>query len=739
MCQFSLEISSIYTFTRYTINEHSVRQYVGSIYNIENGVLVPLANDFCLKSRCTEAFTVDGKTYRTVIAVNSHFPGPTLIVYKDQTVIVDVKNNLTDQDISIHWHGMFQFNTPWMDGVGLVTQCPIGIGSKFRYIFKASPTGTFWYHSHSSVQRSDGLFGGLIVMERNITRDYDIVDLPEQQTITLLDWHAESSLELSVRLATKVGFYEGTRPGELPTSNIITYIPTVAADGTQVGPIPYESGLINGRGRHPDIPYTKTLLSTFEVEHGRKYRFRLIGSQALYGYRFSVDRHRLNLIATDGFLLEPIPVDYIIIHAGERYDFVLEANQTDGNYWMRAETLEVNQTGSLPYESLHHTAEAILHYSGSSPPTPIEYESIISTPRVCSQHNMCVAVNCPFKSYHTSYNIRCINVHELRLLEPTPESELPAAVPDRGQEYFFNFGFDGPNDEPTINARVFDLPPFPAQTQGVNLNGTDHTLCPSQAAPDSSSIPCENGCSKCVNIQDIPYNNTIRFVLSAVSRLKTSHPIHIHSHSFQVLDIGYGSYSQVNGSLTGANSAIQCNGRCPVLSWANDSEPTFPIDTKTIRKDTVIVPAGGFVVIHFVSNNPGFWFMHCHIEVHQLTGMNQIINEAFENQNTPPVGFQTCGDFNLTIEQFNQKIKFGSAQVAPTTAGVSSTEPTTFCINQVELVITVVFVTVGFVLLIAFSLVIGIVICYVFWKKGTFTPNKTTEFLLDEDEMTSTT
>ena len=78
-------------------------------------------------------------------------------------------------------------------------------------------------------------------------------------------------------------------------------------------------------------------------------------------------------------------------------------------------------------------------------------------------------------------------------------------------------------------------------------------------------IPCENRCSKCVNIQDIPYNNTIRFVLSAVSRLKTSHPIHIHSHSFQVLDIGYGSYSKVNGSLTAANSAMQCSGRCPLL------------------------------------------------------------------------------------------------------------------------------------------------------------------------------
>ena len=122
---------------------------------------------------------------------------------------------------------------------------------------------------------------------------------------------------------------------------------------------------------------------------------------------------------------------------------------------------------------------------------------------------------------------------------------------------FSTFGCDGPNDEPTVNVEFSTF--LHSQHNLKELTWMEliiHSVL---------FIPCENGCSKCVNIQDIPYNNTIRFVLSAVSRLKTSHPIHIHSYSFQVLDIGYGSYSKVNGSLTASNSAMQCSGRCPLL------------------------------------------------------------------------------------------------------------------------------------------------------------------------------
>ena len=45
------------------------------------------------------------------------------------------------------------------------------------------------------------------------------------------------------------------------------------------------------------------------------------------------------------------------------------------------------------------------------------------------------------------------------------------------------------------------------------------------------------------------------------------------------------------------------------------------------KKDTVIVPYGGYVVIRFVVDNPGWWFFHCHIEIHQTEGMAAVVTE----------------------------------------------------------------------------------------------------------------
>ena len=140
---------------------------------------------------CTGPITVDGRTYKAVIAVNKQFPGPTLIVREGQIVAVDVHNNLSTKGISIHWHGQHQIKTNFMDGVGLVTQCPIQPGSSFRYIFRANPSGTFWYHSHMGSQRAYGLFGALIVKEMNLHYPIAFRDDPASHTMTLMDWYEQ--------------------------------------------------------------------------------------------------------------------------------------------------------------------------------------------------------------------------------------------------------------------------------------------------------------------------------------------------------------------------------------------------------------------------------------------------------------------------------------------------------------------------------------------------------------------
>jgi FtsP/CotA-like multicopper oxidase with cupredoxin domain len=70
-------------------------------------------------------------------------------VCKGDLIVVDVVNQLSSDTTSIHWHGVHQIGTPYMDGVPFVTQCPISPMTTFRYRFWAEYPGTHFYHSHS--------------------------------------------------------------------------------------------------------------------------------------------------------------------------------------------------------------------------------------------------------------------------------------------------------------------------------------------------------------------------------------------------------------------------------------------------------------------------------------------------------------------------------------------------------------------------------------------------------------
>lgn len=61
----------------------------------------------------------------------------------------DVSNGLLSSALTIHWHGILQKGTCYMDGVPNLTQCGIGSGGIFRYEFLADEAGTYFYHSHA--------------------------------------------------------------------------------------------------------------------------------------------------------------------------------------------------------------------------------------------------------------------------------------------------------------------------------------------------------------------------------------------------------------------------------------------------------------------------------------------------------------------------------------------------------------------------------------------------------------
>lgn len=74
-----------------------------------------------------------------------------------------------------------------------------------------------------------------------------------------------------------------------------------------------------------------------------------------------------------------------------------------------------------------------------------------------------------------------------------------------------------------------------------------------------------------------------------------AHPIHLHGHDFVVL--ASSTHPFVYGQSYG-------------LDLVNPA-----------RRDVVMLPANGFVVIGFRADNPGTWLMHCHIAWHASSGL----------------------------------------------------------------------------------------------------------------------
>ena len=568
---------------------------------------------------------------RTVIAVNNQMPGPTIILVKGQTVNAKVINNLASESISVHWHGQHVLEYPWMDGVAHVTQCPIDPNTEFTYTFKPDQVGTHWYHAHSGALRTDGLFGALIITsddEFEETNIANIIDRPDEHTLTLIDWQHESSIELFSVIQSGSRF-------KSPVDPDMTYKNPPIYDGSDSAPYPFISGLINGQGWEfsPIVSescfHSPSPLTFFNVELNNVYRFRLVGAQSAYAFRFSIEGHKLRLLATDGILVRTNPeeVDYIIIHSGERYDFLLNTTgQSVSTYWMVAETLEINLTNpDIGYNCREgRRAHAVLQYAGAvvnNWPLPIDYD-----PTTRCTLSTCHAANCPFKEFPSKYNINCVNVASFEQVETEDSLRVTETAA------FLNFGFGGDVTVAgsSINGRHFLFPPRPLLTQFGDL---EESFWPENKCMASDDVVDKDRGRRCVQYLKVSHNMVVEIVLMnflrSTQRVSAGqgHPIHLHGHHFQIMHICYVNCTNVTG--TEENPGIECgNDFCDSgVKWANNGMH-YRNTMFSTRKDTVIVPVGGYVVIRFKADNPGWWFLHCHIEPHQLEGMAMVIQEG---------------------------------------------------------------------------------------------------------------
>ncbi|KAF9247021.1 laccase [Melanogaster broomeanus] len=221
---------------------------------------------------------------RSATLINGVYPAPLIQAQKEDHFAIRVFNELTDATMPLET-SIKQSN--WADGVAFITQCPIRQDEAFLHQFTATTqTGTYWYHSHYDAQSCDGVKGPLVIYdpEDPMEHMYDVDD--ETTVITLSDW--------------------------------------VTPDST----------LINGQGRYPGGPLES--LAVVNVTHGLRYRFRVLGLSCDSNFNFTIDGHRMTIIEADGIETLPVAVDSLLVFPGQRYSVVVTANQTVGNYWIRA-------------------------------------------------------------------------------------------------------------------------------------------------------------------------------------------------------------------------------------------------------------------------------------------------------------------------------------------------------------------------------------------------------------------
>ena len=93
----------------------------------------------------------------------------------------------------------------------------------------------------------------------------------------------------------------------------------------------------------------------------------------------------------------------------------------------------------------------------------------------------------------------------------------------------------------------------------------------------------------------------------------TAHTFHIHGHGFEVTKIGWPNYDKDGHFLTNTDD-IACDNNdqehmwsCQSARWSNSSMSKILHrgEDRKPYKDTVLVPAGGYVVVRFHADNPG--------------------------------------------------------------------------------------------------------------------------------------
>ena len=288
------------------------------------------------------------------IGYNGQVPGPLLRMREGSPVTIDVTNASKTPEI-VHWHGLKIDSLN--DGAMEEGSPMIPAGGSLRYHFTPRPSGTRWYHTHSSAGADlsratyTGQFGFLVVDGGDEPGHFD-------QEVFLAIHHWAPSF---VPMLETMQMQSANNP---------------ASTGSDVG---YQYATVNQHRLGFGEP--------IRVKQGQRVLMHLLNASATENVVLSLPGHKFRVVAMDG---NPVPnpkeVGILSLAVAERVDAIVEMNSP--GVWVLGSTLEksrqmglgmvVEYAGKTGAPVWKDPAPAVWDYSqfASSTPAPKPDETI---------------------------------------------------------------------------------------------------------------------------------------------------------------------------------------------------------------------------------------------------------------------------------------------------------------------------------------------------------------------------
>ncbi len=263
-----------------------------------------------------------------VLTVNGGTPGPVLRFREGDVARITVRNTFTDEDTSIHWHGLLVPNLE--DGVPGLTTPRIAPGKSRVFEFLVKQSGTYWYHSHTGLQLQGGVAGAIVIEPKETAPGAEHVD--HDVAILLSDWTDEAPREVQrtlLRGGDWYSFRRGTAQSWLGAYQAGKLSDYLSREKSLVPPmdlsdVAFDAFLMNGQ-RSLHLP----------GKPGERVRVRLVNASAATYFYLESALGALRVTHADGQAITPFDQRRLLIAPAENYDLVIRI-PAEGSWDLRA-------------------------------------------------------------------------------------------------------------------------------------------------------------------------------------------------------------------------------------------------------------------------------------------------------------------------------------------------------------------------------------------------------------------